>query len=310
MGKKKQTSTQTYKPASYVEDSAKSALGIANRLSNQKYTPYTGERVAGLSENEQLGMALARDTTGASQPYYDKAEGYIESGLRSWTDLTDEQRDAYMNPYIKGALDPAAREIRQNTAMEINRLEGQQSFMDAFGGSRGVLARSEAFEKGTQAISDLYGTGYAAAYESAVDLWGEERARDMLASGKMMTLGDAVGQANRSDIETLMNTGAIDRTIQQAMLDFDYQQFIEERDWDFRSLGALIAGLEGVKGSTTTTQTSEQTQSGGEFAQALGIAATLIGTFYGGPAVGMAMGKAVDSQGYGGSEMGPPAYET
>jgi hypothetical protein len=64
------------------------------------------------------------------------------------------------------------------------------------------------------------------------------------------------------------------------MADFDYKQFIEGRDWDFRSLGAVIAALEGTKGSYTTTQTTTEKTSGGELAQAMGLAATLIGTFY------------------------------
>ena len=81
-----------------------------------------------------------------------------------------------------------------------------------------------------------------------------------------------------------MTTGATDRGLQQAMRDFDYQQFIENRDWDFRNLGGLIAALEGTKGSYETTQSTTEKSSGGELAQAIGIAATLIGTFYGGGA--------------------------
>jgi hypothetical protein len=79
------------------------------------------------------------------------------------------------------------------------------------------------------------------------------------------------------------------------MRDFDYQQFIENRDWDFRSMGALIASLEGTKGSYGTKQTSTETTSGGELGQAIGLAATLIGTFYGGPAGGSALGGAANS---------------
>ena len=283
MGSKKKKTTQTYKPPSWIEGTARQATGLAGKIASQQYSQYGGERVAGLSENEQMGMTMARDmagTQGGAKPYYDEAAGLARRGTQQFKDANMAD---YMNPYIKGALDPAAREIRQEGARDINALEGRASSMDAFGGSRAALMRSESREKTLQSVKDLYGEGYARAYESGVNIWGDERARDMQASGRFQDLGTSVAAANATDISTLMTTGATDRGIQQSMADFDYQQFIEERDWDFRSLGALIASLEGTKGSYQTSQTSTEKTSGGELGQALGLAATLIGTFYGKP---------------------------
>lgn len=277
MGSKKKKTTQTYQPASYVEQSARSAIGIGQRIAGQQYTPYTGDRVAGLSQNEQMGTQMARDTAGVATPYYDEGAALARRGAQQFTDANIQD---YMNPYIKGALDPAAREIRQQGQRDLNQLQGRSASIDAFGGSRGALLESEAREKTLQSVSDLYGEGYARAYSSAVSIWGDERARDMQASGRLVDIGTAFQNAAQQDISTLMATGATDRGIQQASLDFDYQQFIENRDWDFRSLGAVIAALEGTKGSTPTTQTTESKESGGEIAQAMGLAATLIGAFY------------------------------
>ena len=89
-----------------------------------------------------------------------------------------------------------------------------------------------------------------------------------------------------------MTTGATDRSIRQAMADFDYQQFTEGRDWDLRNLGGLLAALQGTQGSYSTTQTQTTEQKGSALGQALGIATTLIGAFYNpvGTAAGMAAG--------------------
>ena len=280
MGSKKKKSTQTYTPPSWVENQARQATQVAGRIAGQQYQQYGGERVAGLSENEQMGMEMARDTAGSAQPYYDQARGLAERGSQQFSEADMSQ---YMNPYIKGALDPAAREIRDQSALEKMSLDQRASSMDAFGGSRAALMRQGNQEKTLQSISDLYGKGYAQAYESAVGIWGDERTRDLQAAGRIQDLGTSVSAANRTDISTLMATGATDRNIQQSMRDFDYQQFVEERDWDFRSLGALIASLEGTKGSYSTTQTTTEKSSGGELGQAIGLAATLIGTFYGKP---------------------------
>jgi hypothetical protein len=276
-GSKKKTSTQTYRPPSWVEDASKQAIGIGQRIAGQEYEQYSGERIAPLSQNEQMGMQMARDTAGAAQPYYDEASALARRGSQQFSeaDMAD-----YMNPYIKNALDPAAREIREQGAREVSALEGRSASMGAFGGSRAALLQSEAREKTLQEVSDLYGEGYAKAYDSAVNIWGGERARDLMAAGRIQDLGTAVSSANRQDISTLMTTGATDRSVQQAMRDFDYQQFVENRDWDFRNLGGLIAALEGTKGSYTQTTTTEEKQSGGGVAQAIGLAATLLGAFF------------------------------
>jgi hypothetical protein len=278
MGSKKKKTEQTYTPPSWVSGTAQRASGIANRIAGQQYQAYDGERVAGLSQNEQAGMQMARDTAGAAQPYYDQSAALAERGSQQFADADMSQ---YMNPYIENALDPAARKIREEGSRQQMALDSRSASMNAFGGSRAALMQQGVTEGTLEATSDLYKTGLADAYKHGVSIWGDERARDMQASGRFQDLGTSVSNANKTDIATLMATGATDRSIQQSMKDFDYQQFVEERDWDFRSLGALIASLEGTKGSYETKQTSTETTSGGELGQALGLAATLIGTFYG-----------------------------
>ena len=50
MGKgKKETTTRTYTPPSWVEGGARQAVGLGRKIGSQEYTPYTGERVAPLS---------------------------------------------------------------------------------------------------------------------------------------------------------------------------------------------------------------------------------------------------------------------
>jgi predicted phage tail protein len=146
------------------------------------------------------------------------------------------------------------------------------------------LLQSQNREKTLQGIQDLYGKGYAQAYDSAVGIWGDERARDLQAAGRIQDLGTSVSNAYKTDIATLMASGATDRGIQQAMKDFDYQQFTENRDWDFRNLSGLLAALEGTKGSYTTQEITEEEKEGGGIAQVIGIAAAVIGAFYTGGA--------------------------
>lgn len=272
-----------------MEGASRQAVNLGQRIGSQQYSPYSGDRVAELSENERRGITLAREGAQSFDPYAEQAGALIERGSQQFTDA---DMSGYMNPYIKGALDPAAREIREQGRRTLTDLDARSASMGAFGGSRAALMRTEAERGTTEAVSDLYQRGLSDAFDRATQLWGADRARDMEAAGQLMNLGQAVQGARTSDIQALMTTGATDRSIQQAMADFDYQQFVEERDWDIRNLSGLLASLQGTKGSYSTTQTTETEQKSDPLGQALGIAAMALGAMYGGPA-GAAAGASV-----------------
>jgi hypothetical protein len=277
-GKSSKNTTSTYTPPSWIEDTSKQAIGIGQRIGNAEFQEYQGQRVAGLSKNEKTGMNLARDSVGIGDPYFNKAADYAESGTQSWTDADQSK---YINPYVEHALDPAARKIGEAGQHEANRLDSRASSMNAFGGSRAALMRSENQESTLEGISDLYKEGYAAAYESGVNIFGAERAKDMEAAGRFMEVGGAKVDAAQTDISTLMTTGATDRGIEQSMLDFDWGQFVEERDWDFRQLMGVISALEGTKGSYSTTQTSETEVEKDNTAEVVGAIAQIVSSAYG-----------------------------
>lgn len=273
-GSSKKKTTQTYEPPSWVTRASAEAVQKGRAISNKRYTPYTKQRVAGLSDNEQEAMWLARQNVGAYKPYYDEAAALSRRGTQQFEDADIE---SYMNPYIKGALDPAAREISEAGQREVNALDARYASMSAFGGSRAALARSQAQEKTLQQLGDLYGQGYAAAYESAVSIWGNERTRDLEAAGRFQLMGEGAHQMGVTDVSTLMTTGAMSREVQQAILDFDYQQWTEQRDWDLRGLSALLASIQGTKGSYRTTTTSTTKVEEDNTAEYVGAAVQLIG---------------------------------
>jgi hypothetical protein len=270
----KKKTRQTYEPPSWVTGASQSAIVKGRNIANQRYTPYKRDRVAGLSDNEQEAMWLARSRVGEYKPYYEESAALARRGTQQFSDANIQD---YMNPYIKGALDPVAREIGERGAREMNALDARAASMDAFGGSRAALLRSETQEKTLQQISDLYGQGYAQAYESAVSIWGSERARDLEAAGRFQALGTGAQQASQQDVANLLTTGLLDREVRQAAMDFDYQQFIENRDWDLRGLSALLASIQGTKGSYRTETTSTTKVKEDNTAEVVGGVVQLIG---------------------------------
>lgn len=277
MGGSKKKSTQTFTPPSWVESASKQAIDLGKKIGSQEYTAYEGQRVAGLSQNERRGISMAGTSSALAQPYLDESADLTRRGTMQFKDANISD---YINPFVKNALDPAARELEQSGARRITAIGDRAASMNAFGGRRAALAQQDERELTLQSVSDLYGRGYAAAYESAVGIWGDERTRDMQAAGRFQQLGETRAALNETDIATLMTTGATDRSIQQALADFDFEQFSQERDWDFRNLAGLLAAIQGTRGSYSTTTTNVTKTSSNPVTEVLGITAQVAAAIY------------------------------
>lgn len=278
-GSSKTKQKQVNSVPDWVERGSQRALGMANDIASQPYTPYTGERIAGLSQNEQMGVDLARTSSGKWMGDLDTARGLLG---RTTERFTDADINAYMNPYLEGALNPAARKVRESAAMERNRLQGMQTSQGAFGGGRSAALQQALYDSTGESVSDLYGRGYFEAFERGADRWAQDMDRSRQAASDYVSLAQNTMNMSTQDINNLMSTGGVQRGIEQMRKDFDYQQFVEGRDWDMRGLDALLTTLDGIKGSYTTTSTSETKNKPSALGQAVGLAATIYGFSTGG----------------------------
>ncbi len=233
-----------------------------------------------MDPSEQRAYEMAGEGVGAWQGDLDRSRELTERGSQSFLDA---DIDAYMNPYVKGALDPAAREIREETARQVGQRGQEAGMAGAFGGARQAIAESETRRGGTEAISDLYQKGYERAFESGAAKFAEDRNVAARGAEQFRALSAQSQQQMTQDIQNLMATGGLQRSLKQAGLDFDYQQFIEARDWDITNLQPLLAAVGTVPYGTTTTA---QTKSSG-LGNAIGVAAAAGGAIMSGGMSGM-----------------------
>lgn len=304
MSKSKKTETETKIPT-WLEQGSKQAVELGQKIAERDYTPFEGERIAGLDSSEQRAYEMASGGAGGYEADLNRSREFAEAGGQSFLDADME---AYMNPYVKGALDPAARELREETDRQV-ALRGQEAGMaGAFGGSRQAIAESETRRGGLEAISDLYQKGYEKAFESGAAKFSADRNVAARASEQFRALGAQGQQQLTQDIQNLMATGGLKRSLKQAGLDFDYQQFTEARDWDITNLQPLLAALSTVPYGTKTTS-KEKT---GGLGNAIGVAATVAGAVMTGGAsemlkAGMGM---MGGMGGGGGQVGAQVAKT
>lgn len=266
---KKTKQTTEHRIPSWLEAGSKQAVALGQKIGAREYTPYEGERIAALDPNEQRAYEMAGAGVGGYEADLARSRELTEQGAKSFLDADME---AYMNPYVKGALDPAARELKEETQRQV-ALRGQEAGMaGAFGGARQAIAESETRRGGLEAVSDLYQKGYERAFESGAAKFAADRNAASRGAEQYRALGAQGQQQLTQDIQNLLTTGGMKRSLKQADLDFDYQQFVEARDWDVTNLQGLLASLSVPAGSTTIGTTKKS-----GLGNAIGVAAAAAG---------------------------------
>lgn len=274
-GSKKSKSTTKVELPEWYQDSAKGALGVAEGISSRPYEAFTGERIAAPNANLQLAYQKAAAGSPNVQSYLDQARGLLNREVGQFDGSTI---DRYINPYVKNALDPVARELNEDFDATRRKLASTQVARHAFGGSRAALQESEAQENYLQSVSDLYAKGYAEAWDKGTALWeGDRDAKiqgDLARAQQLQSMAALAQQVSEADIENLLRTGAIDQDIAQKLLDFKYGQFIEERDWEVQNLQPWLDTLSSIRIPSSSTETS----SGGGTNPLLGGVGAVLGS--------------------------------
>jgi hypothetical protein len=231
--KKKKGATQTTENSvpPWLEDASRSAIGRAEELSRRQYTPFQGNRVAGLSSFEQQQGRLA----GA---FGDRVASRMRTGFQS-ADLAQ-----YENPYLDRVLEGRKRAIGEEYGRQSAGLAARQSAMNAFRSGRSDLARSRLDESRMRALDEADAETRSAAFDRAMAARFQDEAQQQ----------GAFELASRG----LQSAGLAERSIRQAESDFDYGQYLERRDWDVNNLTPLLNAIAAARGGSMSTTSVSQ----------------------------------------------------
>lgn len=272
IGDKQKVVTETKVPE-YVDRAQRSALERAERIADRPYEAYTDRRVARQNRNERAASELAREGSIVPRSMLDEAAQRIR-GVESF-DRAD--LDAYTNPYVESVLSPQLREA--NRQYERDRSALLNSKAGAWGGDRVAFQESELSRRYGELITDVTARAHSEAFNRATQLWASDQDRQLRAAQGLQSVGGDISRLNRDQIQDLMATGGVERLLEQAELDFDYQQFLENRDWSVTNLDPLLRAITAARGGTTT---QNQSTPGGAWGQAIGAGAALAGMYFGG----------------------------
>lgn len=297
-------------PPEWLQSNARGYLDRAAEVSGQEYQPYTGQRIADLSPTTRRGVQGLHDLAG-NNPLGDAASdevlrtlggGYENPYAQMRTGGVQSSRNSYAgeNPYFQQQMQKGAEKITDNykkgTASDTARMFAMSG---AFGGS----AHQNAVKDNEEALGETLGNytnsmlsgqydrsagleeGYlgrdfagqqfnAGLSENAINrgsgAYEQERNRQTGAVGQGMGLNDMYGRNYLNAIQG----GDVERNQMQRLLDSQYGDFNEWRDYPNRQLdvygNALTRAMGGAGSQTTATGPGPDRVSQGMGALALG----------------------------------------
>lgn len=229
----------------------------------------------GLSSQEQQGNALIDPSSAANQKsssLLDQAAGDIQ-GIKQYN---TQNLQSYMDPYVSSVLTPQLQQENIDYNAQKSALANNKA--GAFGGDRAALAESGLDYAHKQTIAGDVGNAYSSAYTNAQSAFFQDQNKQLNAAKGLQSVAGDVSALNQQQYQDLMSSGGLTRALGQKQLDFNYNQFIEQRDWSVNNLQPLLSSINAAKGTQGVTSTYSGPSSAA--GQAIGAAATIAGAYF------------------------------
>ena len=269
-----QTAYQVQMPESlvpYAEDIAQQA----QRLSARQYTPYRGERIAGMSP-AQISALEQTKQMGPSQYY--PAAGL--AALQGTQEFGTPQAQVYMSPYQQAVTDIAKRKATTEGQQALQQIRSQAARAGAFGGSRQGLIESQEIANLGQRLSDIQARGSEAAFQNAQQQFERDRQAKLAGAGQLAAIGGAQQQAEIQRLQALERAGTLEQAEAQRLLDLRYKDFLRQQDYPYQQLAAYSSAIRGLGPVSPVTTQAYQTPPS-PFQQMLGLGVAGLGAYLG-----------------------------
>lgn len=291
-GKGSNTQTQTTAPPPQVAAAYNSLMERAQGVSEQPYTPYTGDRVADLTPEQLASMGQIQGMGNIAQPYISEGAGYMRDSANP---VTQQALQPYMNPYQQSVIDATLARTQQADAQAQNQVTGNAALRGALGGDRMGIAQAELAGQQKLARDQLVSGLNKDNYTQALAAWQAEQARKAQAGFGISQLGTVAQNAEMQRLAAALGIGDKQQQQNQAELNVPYQDFLEQRAYPFQTsqwLASILGSTTPALGSTTTTTGPKPSP----LNALIGAGTTALGVFTGNPflvgagATGMANG--------------------
>lgn len=196
------------------------ATQTAGRVNSQGFTPFTGQRFAGLTGDQNTGIQQIRDRATNGDPTMDQATSTLQDTLAGGN----------TNPFLDQMVQRAQDSVKSNA---------NSSMVNS-----GSFGNSGIQEVTDRSLGDVATQMYGNAYNT-------DRANQMAA----LNLAPTYGNQAYTDASQLMKAGQTQQDQAQQGMDFNYQQYQDQQNLPYKQMAAY-QGLLGSSGVNSTTTSS------------------------------------------------------
>ena len=263
------TNITTTEIPKYIAEPTADIIGEAMDVSKEAYVPYTGPRLAGLSQMEKDAAAQAQAMKGI---------GALR-GTQAYTAATAAGAPAiggvgqYMTDYQKKVADIAAKQMKDQSAIEQQGIAAKAVQAGGLDSTRFAIQEAERQKNLTTGLGDLYTKAQASAYATALKAAQQDKAQQLRSAMGMGTVSAQAQTMEQADIQQQLGIGALGRGLDQTALDISYTDFLSERDYPKEQLGFVSNIIRGAPFPSKTTSVGQvpQAQPAPFLQQALGL---------------------------------------
>lgn len=269
-----QTVTQVTVPE-YAKPYMERMLGKSEALSNAPYQAYKGQRIAGFDPMQEQAFEAAANLGPAKQlGIGTELAGYgglqaLGAGQQFNRMATDPRAmSQFMSPYQQNVTDMEKREAMRQAGIAGTQRAFRQAGSGSMGGYRQGIENAEANRNLMQQMGDIQTKGSQSAYEQAMKNMQFGSELGLRGAGQATAAGATLGQLGQTQFgqqEAAMRAqaaaGGQRQALEQERLTQDYQDFLNQRNYQRQNLAFMSDILRGAP-MQQATQSTYQAQPG------------------------------------------------
>ncbi len=284
------TTVQQNSVPPFLEDAYLQGINRADAASQAQYTPYSGQRIADFSPQQQQAQTMVQQGIGQFTPTYNAG---IAATQGATTPFNSSSLDAYMNPYTSNVTDEIARLGDQNFSQNLlPQINSQFTGNGMFGSSRQATQLGQAAQNTQRDITGQQSQALQQGYQNSMNAYQTDQARNLQA-GQQLIGGATTGQnLYGNDVNAVAGVGQMQNTQNQATLDTAYNDFLTQQQYpeaQAQYYNNIVRGI--PQTGLVTAQQQNYAGTGNPLTQALGIGGTLYGAVNGAPQVTAKLNK-------------------
>lgn len=261
------TSQQSTTPTNLA--GLQSIFGQVQNAAQTPFTPFTGESVAPVNDQQRLGIAGVNDNATTAQPYYSKAADFAST---SGAPISADAIQHYINPFTSNVIDATKANFAEDNGQAQNSLKAKAAMSGALGGSGQGVAQAELVRQQQLAQAPVIAQLQQKSYEEAVQAAQADRAAAGTAAGTFSNIGTAAQRAGIEGAGAQINAGTLEQQTQQQKDAADYRDYLQRQAYPFQTAQfSAQYGTPAALAQGTSTSGSQTSPGPSIFAQLAGL---------------------------------------